>query len=234
MTERYAHLRPDLFPASDLGTIRVDLFAGGAEVVQLRLKTGSSRRKAPRKGGRKEKWSEPPCKPGPVSPPRRRGGGGGHSSRTRVAAGLERAYPGARRATVAARSGAPLFALAPGGACRAAAVTGGAVRSCRTVSPLPAFRPAVCSLWRCPASRLGWPLTSTLPCGARTFLPRVIAPASARAAPTGTGCNTRCALEKGDAPCSHVAHLLVDGAVRPLLRGRSLLTRNLAQVVALE
>ena len=55
MTERYAHLRPDLFPASDLGTIRVDLFTGGAEVVQLRLKTGSSRRKAPRKGGRKEK-----------------------------------------------------------------------------------------------------------------------------------------------------------------------------------
>ena len=54
MTERYAHLRPDLFPASDLGTIRVDLFAGGAEVVQPRLKTGSSRRKAPRKGGRKE------------------------------------------------------------------------------------------------------------------------------------------------------------------------------------
>jgi len=34
MIERYAHLRPDLFPASDLGTIRVDLFAGGAEVVQ--------------------------------------------------------------------------------------------------------------------------------------------------------------------------------------------------------
>ena len=30
---------------------------------------------------------------------------------------------------------------------------------------------AVCSLWRCPASRLGWSLTSTLPCGARTFLP---------------------------------------------------------------
>src|SRR2546425_626131 len=88
---------------------------------------------------RQREWSEPPCKPGPVSPPRRRCGGGGHSSRTRVAAGLERAYPGARRATVAARSGAPLFALAPGGACRAAAVAGGAVRSCRTVSPLPAF-----------------------------------------------------------------------------------------------
>jgi hypothetical protein len=33
---------------------------------------------------------------------------------------------------------------------------------------------AVCSLWRCPASRLGWTLSSTLPCGARTFLPRAI------------------------------------------------------------
>src|SRR5438105_15278081 len=33
----------------------------------------------------------------------------------------------------------PLCALAPGGACRAARVTTGAVRSYRTVSPLPAF-----------------------------------------------------------------------------------------------
>ncbi len=54
MTERYAHLRPDLFPASDLGTIRVDLSSAGAEVVQLRLKTGSSRRKANRKGAEEE------------------------------------------------------------------------------------------------------------------------------------------------------------------------------------
>jgi hypothetical protein len=52
---RYAHLRPDLFPASDLGTIRVDLFAGGAEVVQPRLETGSSRRKAPCKGVKEKK-----------------------------------------------------------------------------------------------------------------------------------------------------------------------------------
>jgi len=34
---------------------------------------------------------------------------------------------------------APLCALAPGGACRAARVATGAVRSYRTVSPLPAF-----------------------------------------------------------------------------------------------
>jgi|GEM_PF-1508056 len=49
MTERYAHLRPDLFPASDLGTIRLDLSAGGAEVLQLGPKTGPKRRKAPPK-----------------------------------------------------------------------------------------------------------------------------------------------------------------------------------------
>ncbi len=41
--------------------------------------------------------------------------------------------------------------LAPGGACRAAPVAGGAVGSCPTVSPLPARKPAVCSLWRCPS-----------------------------------------------------------------------------------
>src|ERR1700722_4794274 len=34
-----------------------------------------------------------------------------------------------------------LFGLAPGGACRAASVAVRAVRSCRTVSPLPVFAP---------------------------------------------------------------------------------------------
>src|SRR5260370_41764575 len=55
MPERYGHWGPALFPASDLGTIRVDLSASGAEVVQLRLKTGSSRRKVPRKGAEEKK-----------------------------------------------------------------------------------------------------------------------------------------------------------------------------------
>ena len=36
----------------------------------------------------------------------------------------------------------PLFGLAPGGVCRAAPVAGGAVRSYRTVSPLPAWLPS--------------------------------------------------------------------------------------------
>ena len=40
--------------------------------------------------------------------------------------------------------------LAPGGACRAAPVAGGAVGSYPAVSPLPERTPAVCSLWRFP------------------------------------------------------------------------------------
>ena len=52
----------------------------------------------------------------------------------------------------------PLFGLAPGGVCRAAAVAGGAVRSYRTLSPLPCVRPwgrapAVCFLWHFPWGR---------------------------------------------------------------------------------
>ncbi len=53
-----------------------------------------------------------------------------------------------------ARADAPsLFGLAPGGVYRAVPVAGNAVRSCRTLSPLPAdatSRPAVCFLWHFP------------------------------------------------------------------------------------
>src|SRR5262245_56554174 len=68
-------------------------------------------------------------------------------------------------------SHALLLALAPGGVRRAARSTSSEVRYYRTVSPLPFFRKAVCSLWHFPAHRCDWPLTSTLPYGARTFLP---------------------------------------------------------------
>ncbi len=55
----------------------------------------------------------------------------------------------------------PLFGLAPGGVCRAADVAAGAVRSYRTLSPLPASRGteapgpgrAVCFLWHFPWGR---------------------------------------------------------------------------------
>src|SRR5512132_2025392 len=48
-----------------------------------------------------------------------------------------------------------LFGLAPGGVYRAVAVAGDAVRSYRTLSPLPAGRSpsAVCFLWHCPWGR---------------------------------------------------------------------------------
>ena len=54
-------------------------------------------------------------------------------------------YPdgsGRRRPYLGANRGAPsLFGLAPGGACHAVPVAGSAVRSYRTLSPLPAFAP---------------------------------------------------------------------------------------------
>src|SRR5665811_592883 len=68
---------------------------------------------------------------------------------------------------------APLFGLAPGGACRAGLSPGPLVSSYLTVSPLPAppKRPlAVCSLLRFPSGFPGWPLASALLCGVRTFL----------------------------------------------------------------
>jgi len=45
----------------------------------------------------------------------------------------------------------PLFGLAPGGVYRAAPVADRAVRSCRTLSTLPAQRQAVCFLWHFPS-----------------------------------------------------------------------------------
>ena len=46
---------------------------------------------------------------------------------------------------------------------------------CALTAPFHPYRPlaepAVCFLWHFPASCLDWPLASTLPCGARTFLP---------------------------------------------------------------
>ena len=70
-------------------------------------------------------------------------------------------------------SNAPLFGLAPGGACRAGLSPEPLVSSYLTVSPLPAppKRPlAVCSLLRFPSGFPGWTLSSALLCGVRTFL----------------------------------------------------------------
>ena len=64
--------------------------------------------------------------------------------------------------------------LAPGGVYRAAPVTrgaGGLLPHRFTLTPgRRTGREAVCFLWHCPAGHPGLPLTTTLPCGARTFL----------------------------------------------------------------
>src|SRR5690606_1935675 len=67
----------------------------------------------------------------------------------------------------------PLFGLAPSGVYRATSVTRGAVRSYRTVSPLPVLPKepsAVCFLLHFPSPYDARALPGTLPCGARTFL----------------------------------------------------------------
>ncbi len=95
----------------------------------------------PREGAssREGKTPERPCKPSSVPTPF--GMGGEHSSRALVAQGPH------QRATRTHGTGHPcppdgedalLLALAPGGVCRAIRVTPDAVRSYRTVSPLPA------------------------------------------------------------------------------------------------
>ena len=92
----------------------------------------------------------------------------------------ERVEDGPRRG--ANRAFPPLFGLAPGGVCPAAAVTGDAVRSYRTLSPLPAGPwpgRAVCFLWHCPWGR------------PRRALPGTVSPRSPdfppAGAPTPTG-----------------------------------------------
>ena len=82
---------------------------------------------------------------------------------TRAAAGRL-----ARRSRIAPECPPLLLGLAPGGVFPAAAVAGGAVRSYRTVSPLPAApvsqgRPAVYFLWHFPWGRPRRALPGTVP-----------------------------------------------------------------------
>ena len=66
----------------------------------------------------------------------------------------------------------PTFGLAPGGVCRAIEVTpdAGALLPHRFTLTCARRPSAVCSLWHFPAGRPDWPLASTLPGGAPTFL----------------------------------------------------------------
>jgi len=86
---------------------------------------------------------------------------------------------------------ASLFGLAPEGVYRAAHVTADAVRSYRTLSPLPATgtnpeTSAVCFLLHFPSTHAAQALPGLLPCGARTFLRRLAATAIVWPTPRST------------------------------------------------
>jgi len=124
---------------------------------------------------------QPACKPGSVwsAANRRRDS---HSSCTPVARRIKQPtrITGLDRPETCA-STSFLFGLAPGGVCRAVSVAGNAVRSYRTVSPLPRLNATrrgglfsvalslepVPAKGICPAGRYPAPLVH----GARTFLP---------------------------------------------------------------
>jgi len=110
----------------------------------------------------------------------------GHSSATPVARRLKQPTRMAGPDRPAARGCAPfLFGFAPGGVCRAVCVAADAVRSYRTVSPLPRINATLrgglllCGTVPGPASRLrGDRSAGRYPApfvrGARTFLPRAL------------------------------------------------------------
>ena len=78
------------------------------------------------------------CKPGSVPPEPESAGIGDHSSGPPLAGRFSRPTRTARASDSPALAGArSLFGLAPGGACHAVPVAGSAVRSYRTLSPLP-------------------------------------------------------------------------------------------------
>ena len=138
-------------------------------------------------------WPEVDCKPGSVPARGCPGAGEDHSSRRRIAASLERSHPdiGTRARCEVTRAGSPMRCpyssllregLAPPPVTRLSRVG-----SYPTISPLPVPHPcvplrsardhrpsAVWFLLRFPSGCPGSPLTTSLPCGARTFLPRAI------------------------------------------------------------
>jgi hypothetical protein len=82
-----------------------------------------------------------------------------HSSGVVVAHHLNAALWIARTAPLLAQQ---IRRLAPGGVYPASLVSKAAVRSYRTVSPLPMHASAVCFLWHFPSSRLDRPLACTI------------------------------------------------------------------------
>ena len=89
-----------------------------------------------------DKYDQAACKPGSVPFFPQWKERGDHSSAARFATRLTRPTRMAQQGVRAGNPRPSLFGLAPGGACRAPFLTVGAVRSYRTVSPLPAVAEA--------------------------------------------------------------------------------------------
>ncbi len=114
---------------------------------------------------------QPDCKPSSVSPRRKEDG---HLSGTAIARGLLRPTRGrAGRPMGPPKKARPPIRSCSGWGLPSRPVTRPLVRSYRTVSPLPSPIGAEggLSLWHFPSRRRAWELPSTLPGGARTFLP---------------------------------------------------------------
>ena len=146
--------------------------------------------------GRRLVADEPACTPGSVPACGCPRAGGDHPSRRTVASPLQRSTRKLGRAALERF----LSDLAPGGVYLAVPVTGGAggLLHHRFTLTGPSTRPAVCSLWHCPAGHPGWALPTTLPCGARTFLGTVASDAAARL--TRPPAHSRCLKPARTAP----------------------------------
>lgn len=166
-----------------MGRPRRGFAAWSARGVACASSPGFGSARAPKVGG----------KPGSVPTLSRPKAGEDHSSRRRIAASLERSYPDAgepRLATWLLRAGhprqRPYSSLLREGLAPPPVTRLSRVGSYPTISTLPVpprsclaaamFRrpSAVWFLLRFPSSRPGSSLTTSLPCGARTFLPRTV------------------------------------------------------------
>jgi hypothetical protein len=103
------------------------------------------------------------------------------------------------------RSGAPYWLLHRVGFAVPTLSPGSRCALTAPFHPYPRER-AVCFLWHCPAAHADWPLASTLPCGARTFLPPP--------RPAVAGVHPDCSSQTARSTPPAAAHLPVGQAMR--------------------
>ncbi len=170
----------------------------------LRSRFAAGRRELPSRAASNK--YQPACKPGSVwrvAPPRRPfiWDAGCPAPRATNPGGWawKRAW---LRGDCSPQARPPLFGLAPGGVCHAASVAGSAVRSYRTVSPLPGGSSppsAVCFLWHFPWGHPRRPLAATVFPWSPDFPPpdKIAITRFARQRPSGR----LVPLHKGDGAC---------------------------------